>query len=68
VVIEEKRFWRMMYEREEYLKSKVRLIEEKWIECRDNPEYEVCFNIISRENDDDDYTFEEWKKDKLFYI
>jgi hypothetical protein len=53
----------MMWEREEYFKLRVRLIEEAWIECRDNPKYEVCFNMTSRENDDDDYTFEEWKKD-----
>ena len=39
-----------------------RIIEEKWIECRDNPKYEMCFNMTIR-NDDDDYTFEEWKKD-----
>jgi hypothetical protein len=63
-VMEEKRFWRMMWEREKYLKSKVRLIEEAWIECRDNPKYEVCFNMALRDINDD-YTFEEWKKDRL---
>ena len=63
MIMEERRFWRMMWEREEYFKTKVRLIEEKWMECRDNPGYEVCFNMTMRD-DGDEYTFEEWKKDR----
>jgi hypothetical protein len=44
-------------------KRKVRRIEEAWIECRDNPRYEVCFNMTLRDHDDE-YTFEEWKRDR----